>query len=71
MKKILATGAMLAYITFFNSTGALATNVPEIAVTDIQGTKSYQSARHDKYSEARTERQLNKTKHKVTNKRTR
>ena len=50
---------MLAYITLFNSTGALASSVPDIAATDIRGPKSHES-RHDKYSEARTERRLQK-----------
>ncbi len=48
MKKILATGAMLAYITWFNSTGASAAAMPEILATDIQGPKHHQGVRHDK-----------------------
>ncbi len=48
MKKILATGAMLAYITWFNSTGAFAATMPDINVSDdIQGPKYHQN-RHDK-----------------------
>ncbi len=48
MKKILATGAMLAYITWFNSTGALAATMPEIAASEVQGPKHHQSMRHTK-----------------------
>lgn len=52
MKKILATGAMLAYVTWFNYTGALAATLPEIAATDdIQRPKHHQSARHESKQE--------------------
>jgi hypothetical protein len=52
MKKFLATGAMLAYITWFNSTGALAATMPEInAADDIQGPKHHQNARHQNKQE--------------------
>jgi|GEM_PF-3671595 len=51
MKKILATGAVLAYIAWFNSTGAVAATLPEIAVTDIQGPKHHQNARQKKGAE--------------------
>lgn len=48
MKKILATGAMLAYITWFNSTSAMAAAMPEISASDdIQSPKHHQNARHE------------------------
>jgi hypothetical protein len=57
MKKFLATGAMLAYITWFNSTGASAAMLPEITANDIQGPKHHQSARsHKKDSGAKKAR---------------
>lgn len=39
---------MLAYITWFNSTGASAAMLPEITANDIQGPKHHQSARSHK-----------------------
>jgi tRNA nucleotidyltransferase/poly(A) polymerase len=56
MKKILATGAMLAYIAWFNSTGAVAATMPEISVNDIQGPKAHQGARREKSLEAKVAR---------------
>lgn len=50
MKKILATGAMLAYITWFNSTGALAATMPEIVASEVHGPKHHQNARHTKHA---------------------
>ena len=48
MKKILATGAMLAYITWFNSSGVMAAAMPEISAhDDIQSAKHHQNARHE------------------------
>lgn len=56
MKKILATGAMIAYITWFNSTTALAATMPEIVATDIQGPKHHEGARREKNAEAKVAR---------------
>lgn len=50
MKKILATGAMLAYITWFNSAGALAATMPEITASEVQGPKHHQNMRHTKHA---------------------
>ncbi len=61
MKKLLATGGMLAYILLFNTNGALATSiVPEINATDIQGPKHHQGGRKTKNSEEKIARLADK-----------
>ncbi len=50
MKKIIATTGMLAYILYFNSTGALASAMPDISATDdVQTTKHHQSFKQAKH----------------------
>ncbi len=45
MKKIIATSGLLAYILYFNSTGAIAAAMPEIVATDVvQGPKYHQNS---------------------------
>lgn len=61
MKKILATGGMLAYVLWFNATGASAAVIPEISATDIiQGPKYHQNARREKHFEAKIARLADK-----------
>lgn len=55
MKKILATGGMLAYMLWFNSTGAMAATLPEIIATDIDHGPKYHT-RAAKYAEKKLER---------------
>ncbi len=46
MKKIIATGGMLAYILWFNSTGAFAATMPEITATDTVGRTPLHTRTH-------------------------
>ncbi|MBP6904821.1 MAG: hypothetical protein KBB91_02070 [Candidatus Pacebacteria bacterium] len=62
MKKILATGGMLAYMVWFNATGSVSAAgvLPEINVNDIEGPKYHQNARHEKNVEAKIARLADK-----------
>lgn len=55
MKKILATGGMLAYMLWFNSTGAVAATLPEIIATDLDHSPRYHT-RADKRVEKKLDR---------------
>jgi microsomal dipeptidase-like Zn-dependent dipeptidase len=61
MKKIIATSGLLAYMLYFNSTGAVAAAMPEITPSDLQTTKyQHSSARHEKNFLSRMERLADK-----------
>lgn len=60
MKKILATGGMLAYMLMFNSGVVSAHMLPDIAASEIQVPTTEESAKREKHFEAKISRLADK-----------